>query len=240
MSTCHSGVLSFIFVLAFVRGQVPAPLAPFVLCDEEQFLPAVAVIPRQSRYGACNFRSPPISHPLLSKNDARPRSLHNFSQLVRFLTVGVVSQALFMTGYNFSVMTFEPLGYAASLIYAVFYTFYIPVGHLLQCFFVIGWPAEYLPSLMSNAPIGLTAMAIGMALTGFLSKVRFNAAAKDWISSTFGTEPHDPKEEEGEFYSSLVVMIATGVWCYVLSVYVNAAPVKSVKANSEKDLAKEL
>ena len=193
-----------------------------------------------TRYGACYFRSPPISHPLLSKNYARPRSLHNFSQLVRFLAIGVVSQALFMTGYNLSVLTFEPLGYATSTIYAVFYFFYIPVGHLLQCFFVIGWPVEYIPSLMSNAPIGLTAMAIGTVLTGFLSNVRFNTAAEDWISSTFGTEPHDHLEEEGEFYSSLVVMIATGVWCYVLSLHVNAAPVNTVKAKAEKDPAKDL
>mmetsp|Transcript_14101 Transcript_14101/g.30653 ORF Transcript_14101/g.30653 Transcript_14101/m.30653 type:complete len:145 (+) Transcript_14101:463-897(+) len=144
-----------------------------------------------------------------------------------------------MTGYNFSVMTFEPLGYPASTIYAVFYTCYIPVGHIMQCLFVFGWPKDYLSSLMSNAPIGLTAMAIGTALTGFLSKIEFNALAEDWISSAFGTEKHDHSEEEGEFYSSLVVMVATGVWCYVLSLYVNAAEPEK-KGNAEKDPAKEL
>lgn len=161
------------------------------------------------------------------------------SQSVRFLAIGAASQVLFMTGYNFSVLTFEPMGYAAATIYAVFYAFYIPIGHVLQCLFVFGWPADYLPSLMANAPIGLTAMAIGTALTGFLSKIEFNATAEDWISSIFGTEMHDHSEEEGEFYSSLVVMVATGVWCYVLSLYVNAASPQEAK-KAEKDPAKEL
>ncbi|KAL3776195.1 hypothetical protein ACHAW5_008558 [Stephanodiscus triporus] len=177
-------------------------------------------------------------------SSSKPRliheSLHIISQSIRFLAIGVVSQGLFMTGYNFSLSTLEPLGYSASTIYAMFYTFYIPVGHLLQCFFVFGWPDEYLPSLMSNVPIGLTAMAIGTALTAFLSKVRFNATAEDWISLALGTEPRDRSKDEGEFYSSLVVMIATGVWCYVLSLYVNATPVPTAKANAEKDPAKEL
>jgi len=145
-----------------------------------------------------------------------------------------------MAGYNFSILTFEPLGYPASTIYAVFYTFYIPVGHLWQCLFVFGWPDKYVPSLMANAPIGLSAMAIGTALTGFLSKIGFNASAEDAISSAFGTEMHDHSEEEGEFYSSLVVMVATGVWCFVLSLYVNAAAPAEGKKNSVKDPAKEL
>ena len=170
------------------------------------------------------------------------RSLNNISQSIRFLAIGVISQVIFMTGYNFSVVTFEPLGYTASTIYAIFYFFYIPFGHLLQCLFVFGWPDEYVPSLLSNAPIGLTAMAIGTVLTGFLSKIEFNATAEDWISSIFGTEMHDhsPEEDEGEFYSSLVVMVATGVWCYVLSLYVNAAKPEEGKKHDVKDPAKEL
>jgi hypothetical protein len=146
-----------------------------------------------------------------------------------------------MMGYNFSALTFEPLGYSPSTIYAAFYTLYIPVGHLLQCLFVIGWPEKYLPSLMSNAPIGLSAMAIGTALTGFLSKVGFDSAAEDWIrSSIFGTERRGHMEKDGEFYSSLIVMTATGVWCYVMSLYVNAVPAPVAKATAEKDPAKEL
>eukprot|EP00581_Thalassiosira_minuscula_P018168 CAMPEP_0183715452 /NCGR_PEP_ID=MMETSP0737-20130205/9664_1 /TAXON_ID=385413 /ORGANISM="Thalassiosira miniscula, Strain CCMP1093" /LENGTH=80 /DNA_ID=CAMNT_0025944547 /DNA_START=349 /DNA_END=591 /DNA_ORIENTATION=+ len=80
-------------------------------------------------------------------------------------------------------------------------------------------------------------MAIGTALTGFLSKMEFDGMVDDWMASAFGT-PHPPKEEEGEFYASLVVMVVTGVWSYVLSQYVNAA--KEPEKKGEKDPSKEL
>merc|ERR1719232_2093751 len=111
----------------------------------------------------------------MSSSSPKPRLIHEsfneISQSVRFMGVGVLGQVLFMTGYNVSIITFEPLGYTASTIYAIFYLFYIPLGHLMQCLFVFGWPKDYLPSLLANAPVGLTAMALGTALTGFLSKV---------------------------------------------------------------------
>mmetsp|Transcript_4666 Transcript_4666/g.10051 ORF Transcript_4666/g.10051 Transcript_4666/m.10051 type:complete len:180 (-) Transcript_4666:170-709(-) len=179
----------------------------------------------------------------MSPSPSKPRliheSLNDVSQSIRFLAVGVLSQIIFMTVYNFLLLTFEPRGYPASTIYALFYTSYIPVGHALMSLFVFGWPVDYLPSLMSNAPIGLTAMAIGTALTGFLSKIEFDALVEDWVSSTFGTAPHDHSEDEGEFYASLVVMAVTGVWSYVMSLYVNAAK-PAEKGNGDKDPAKEL
>eukprot|EP00577_Skeletonema_sp_RCC1716_P025805 CAMPEP_0113389272 /NCGR_PEP_ID=MMETSP0013_2-20120614/9533_1 /TAXON_ID=2843 ORGANISM="Skeletonema costatum, Strain 1716" /NCGR_SAMPLE_ID=MMETSP0013_2 /ASSEMBLY_ACC=CAM_ASM_000158 /LENGTH=170 /DNA_ID=CAMNT_0000272327 /DNA_START=89 /DNA_END=601 /DNA_ORIENTATION=- /assembly_acc=CAM_ASM_000158 len=159
-------------------------------------------------------------------------SLNNISQSIRFLVTGFLSQIIFMTTYNLLISIFEPMGYPASTIYAVFYTIYIPVGHALTALCVFGWPEKYLPSLMANAPIGLTAMAIGTALTGFLSKIGFNAMADDWISSIIGTDK-PVEEEEGEFYSSLVVMVATGVWCFVLSLYVNSEKKTDAK---EKEL----
>lgn len=183
---------------------------------------------------------PSTMSPSPPKSRLAHESLEGIPQSTRFLAVGVAGQVIFMAGLNFSMLTFEPLGYPASTIYAAFYLCYIPVGHLLQSLFVFGWPADYLPSLMANVPIGLTAMAIGTALTGFLSKIEFNATAEDWISSTFGTETHDhEQEEEGEFYSSLVVMVATSVWTYLLSVYINSAKPED-KHKVEKDPAKEL
>ena len=138
-----------------------------------------------------------------------------------------------MTCYNLLVSTFEPMGHPASKIYAIFYTMYIPVGHALTSLFVFGWPTKYLPSLLANAPIGLTAMALGTALTGFLSKVEFNAYAEDLISSVLGMENASAEDEEGEFYSSLVVMVATGLWSVVLSFVVNSEKKTDVK---EKEL----
>lgn len=166
-------------------------------------------------------------------------SLNDVSQSIRFVVAGLVSQVLFMTGYNFALVTFEARGVPASTIYAVFYTCYIPVGHALNSLTVFGWPADYLPSLMSNAPIGLTAMAIGTALTGFLSRVKFDALVEEWASSVFGTAPPDHSKDEGEFYASLVVMVATGIYCFVLSLYVNSAKADDAKP-ADKDPAKEL
>ncbi|KAK1745826.1 hypothetical protein QTG54_003750 [Skeletonema marinoi] len=148
------------------------------------------------------------AHPSSSTNttimtSSKPRliheSLNNISQSIRFLVTGFLSQIIFMTTYNLLISIFEPMGYPASTIYAIFYTIYIPVGHALTALCVFGWPEKYLPSLMANAPIGLTAMAIGTALTGFLSKIGFNAMADDWISSIIGTDKPVEEEEESLF-----------------------------------------
>jgi ABC-type transport system involved in multi-copper enzyme maturation permease subunit len=147
--------------------------------------------------------------------------LNQISQTIRFFANGILSQTLFMAGYNLSVLHFEHLGYPASTIYAVFYMLYIPIGHLLGCLLVFGWPNNYLASLLSNAPVGLTAMAIGSVLTGFLSKMEFDIMVENWMANQFGTKKPE-EEEEGEFYASLVVMVVTGVWTYILSTYVNS------------------
>jgi len=170
---------------------------------------------------------------LQTSNNYNKRSLNNISQSIRFFVTGFVSQIIFMTCYNLLISTFEPMGHPASKIYAIFYTMYIPVGHALTSLFVFGWPTKYLPSLLANAPIGLTAMALGTALTGFLSKVEFNAYAEDLISSVLGMEKASAEDEEGEFYSSLVVMVATGLWSVVLSFVVNSEKKTDVK---EKEL----
>lgn len=108
---------------------------------------------------------------------------------------------------------------------------------------MFGWPEKYVSSLLSNAPVGLTAMVIGSMLTGFLSKIEFDVMVESWMAYQFGTNSPKNSEEEGEFYASLVVMVVTAVWTYVLSTYVNstAADKKSASASSsEKDPGKEL
>jgi len=93
---------------------------------------------------------------------------------------------------------------------------------------------------MSNAPIGLTAMALGTILTGFLSRMGFDGMVEDLAASAFGkVDVDDSKgEEAGEFYASIVVTVVTSVWSYLLSQYVNAAPAQKVK--EEKEPGKEL
>lgn len=132
-----------------------------------------------------------------------------------------------MVWYNSAIDRFEE-SYAASTIYAVTYLLFIPVSHALMSCIVFGWPAQYVKSLMSNAPVGLSAIVIGAACTAYLDRVGFQILAEDWIQTYITGAPSppeetdDPPESSGEFYSSLVVMVITGVWSYFLSVLVNA------------------
>ena len=92
---------------------------------------------------------------------------------------------------------------------------------------------------MSNAPIGVTAMMLGTFLTGYLDRTGFEKFADDFIAdqklAILGI-PRDDEEELAEFYSSLVVLIITGLWSYALSMYVNAAPSKGKGDPSKKEL----
>jgi hypothetical protein len=135
--------------------------------------------------------------------------------------------------YNWAIAVWEET-YPASTIYSVVYFFYIPLGHALSCLLVFGWPKTYLPNLLSNYPIGITAIFIGAALTAYLDHIHFEDTASDWIHDTF-TGRHDEKEEKGEFYSSFLVLIVTSVWTYVLSCWVNAPPPEG-KEDEKKEL----
>lgn len=153
------------------------------------------------------------------------RFLHKVPMHIRFGLNGFISNVGFMVAYNMAVVQFEAMA-PASTIYSVVYLIFIPVSHALISLLVFGWPERYFPSLMSNAPIGLTAIALGAMLTAYLDRTGFNKLAVDFISETwvslgYASEPK-PEEEKGEFYSSLVVLIITGVWTFVLSVVINS------------------
>jgi len=96
-----------------------------------------------------------LIHPLLNKIPLQ----------FRFGFNGVLSNLLFMLVYNYAVEYFDKI-YTPSTIYSVVYLFFIPLSHLMVSLLVFGWPERYLKSLMSNFPIGLTAIAMGSALTG--------------------------------------------------------------------------
>mmetsp|Transcript_14661 Transcript_14661/g.21867 ORF Transcript_14661/g.21867 Transcript_14661/m.21867 type:complete len:179 (+) Transcript_14661:107-643(+) len=168
-----------------------------------------------------------------------PRLLHDsLKQIplnIRFGLIGALSNVIFLTGYN---ATLHQVGESMSdaYVYSVFYVFYIPVGHALQCLFVWGWPDPYLPNLLSNAPIGLTAMALGTFLTRYLDQMNFNDTVDDFLKSSFsmGDESRDSGEEEKN-YVSFAVMIATGLWSFILSNLINTPSKKSEK-EPEKEL----
>ena len=137
-----------------------------------------------------------------------------------------------MVVYNTAVILWEDK-IEVTTIYAIIYFFYIPLGHLLGVLLVFGWPERYFSSLMSNFPIGLTAIAIGGLLTGYLDSLRFSDRVDEYIRQNFSFSkmpPRDPNEQhQSEFWSSVVVLIVTSIWTYVLSIYVNRSPTKSEK-----------
>lgn len=155
---------------------------------------------------------------------------------VRFGISGLLSNIIFMVLYNVSVSQFEE-SYPASTIYAVVYFLFIPLSHALTSLLVFGWPRYYLTSLLSNYPIGLTAIALGSALTGYFHRVAFNEGVEDFIRTYITWKDIDEfttdDDKKGEFYSSLVVLVVTSLWTYVLSVMVNAPSADETKKEKE-------
>lgn len=139
-----------------------------------------------------------------------------------------------MVAYNEAVVQFNAA--TASTIYSITYLFFIPLNHAFLSILVFGWPERYIPSLLSNTPVGLTAIILGAVLTEYLDENKFNelavdAVAKNWKYLGYEVEP-STEEEKGEFYSSLVVLFVTGVWTFFLSVFVNS----SAESRHKKEL----
>lgn len=159
------------------------------------------------------------------------RVLKKIPLQARFGVNGILSNVLFMVAYNIAVETIHSV--APSTIYAVLYFFFIPLGHAMVSLFVFGWPERYLASLLSNFPIGLSALGMGAFLTAYLDKIQFNENIEEFIRDnwTFSSMPartrHD--DEKHEFYSSIVVLVVTSLWTYVLSIYINTSSAKSEK-----------
>jgi hypothetical protein len=140
-----------------------------------------------------------------------------------------------MVSYNYAALMFENK-VAVSTIYSIVYLIYIPLGHAFVSLLVFGWPERYFSSLMSNFPIGLTAIAIGGALTGYLDSIHFSDIVDEFVRDNFTFSKMPPQvnaqgvhEKESQFWSSLVVLFVTSLWTYVLSIYVNAIPTISEK-----------
>mmetsp|Transcript_16507 Transcript_16507/g.45486 ORF Transcript_16507/g.45486 Transcript_16507/m.45486 type:complete len:253 (-) Transcript_16507:2060-2818(-) len=181
-----------------------------------------------------------------NKNQAPPKPrllhpvLHSMPLHCRFGLNGFLSNVLFMIAYNEAVVKFEDMA-SSSTIYATVYLIFIPISHAFISLLVFGWPERYVRSLMSNAPVGLTAIVLGAALTAYLDKIEFNewvaeAVTEYWLllgykadttgmtASITPTVKDEASRGGGEFYSSLFVLIVTGIWTFVLSVIVNAPP----------------
>jgi hypothetical protein len=178
--------------------------------------------------------APPVS--TISSSTDQPRVLHPLLLKLplhfRFGCNGLLSNVIFMVVYNWVVSLKALSTIPASTIYSVCYLFYIPLGHATASLLVFGWPDRYIPSLMSNFPIGLTAIAIGGGLTALLDKMEFNEHTEEYIRDnfTFSKMPaRSAEDKKSEFYASFLVLIVTSIWTYVLSVYINSQPQKSEK-----------
>jgi hypothetical protein len=157
-----------------------------------------------------------------------------------------------MIAYDAAVKQFGAVA-ASFTIYSVVYLIFIPVSHAIISLLVFGWPERYIRSLMSNAPVGLTAIVLGASLTAYLDQIEFNvwvqeAMVEYWrflgypmdapteaVTVPPGVEGGDSSLSSspstatgGEFYSSIFVLIVTGIWTFVLSVMVNA-PAESLE-----------
>lgn len=135
----------------------------------------------------------------------------------------------------------EPLGFSPSSIYAIYYALYIPVGHFQTCIFVFGWPENYIKSLMSVVPIGLSAMVLGTVTTTILEKVDFDVKCDTFLetfvySLVYGENSRKlsvDDEEASTLYSSVFVMVATGLWTFALTSIVMSKPKEATEKKAE-------
>jgi hypothetical protein len=138
-----------------------------------------------------------------------------------------------MLAYNYAAITFEHQ-VSVSTIYSIVYFIFIPLGHAFVSLLVFGWPDRYVASLMSNFPIGLTAIAIGSVLTAYLDAIRFSEVVDEFIRDNFQFSKMPPRvsadeADDSQFWSSLLVLFVTSIWTYALSIYINTIPTKSEK-----------
>ena len=157
--------------------------------------------------------------------------LANIPLPIRFVLSGVTGNVFFMAAYNMAFQRFQSVA-SASAIFAVVQFACIIVNHLLNVGIVFGWPDNYFASLMSNMPIGLTSLAMGSFGAGYLERINFD----DQVLVFLSQEVNDETEAKGGFYSSLVVMGATGIFNYVALNIVNKAPSNENNVDKNKEL----
>jgi hypothetical protein len=173
----------------------------------------------------------PMSNVTMSKPRLLHESLHVIPQTLRFGATGAFGNVLFLLGYNLCLSAWESPRFPASRIYAIFYCIFIPIAHALNSVLVFGWPQHYLASLVSNAPIGLSAMLIGTACTGYLDQIHFERTIHQFISSS--DDLWNTQDHKEQFYSSLIVMAITGLWSYALAMWVNTTPAHDKASKKE-------
>mmetsp|Transcript_21582 Transcript_21582/g.27236 ORF Transcript_21582/g.27236 Transcript_21582/m.27236 type:complete len:179 (+) Transcript_21582:101-637(+) len=146
--------------------------------------------------------------------------LHDYPQDLRYFISGLINTAGFMFSLWMATVSFREM-YSASTIYAISNLFFIPIGHAVSSLLVFGWPEHYVQNLLLNAPIGLVGTAIGSFATEFLDRLGFDAVCHGLLGRLAIVEI---EEEAARVYTSIMVMIVTGVWGYIVSNIVNSSP----------------
>ena len=119
--------------------------------------------------------------------------------------------------YNTALATFQPLA-SASVIFAAVQFCCIILNHFLNVGIVFGWPASYITSLMSNMPVGLSALVLGAATTSMLEQVEFDSR----VNTILGYVEDELEEAKGGFWGSIAVMAVTGAFSFFALNFVNA------------------
>ena len=120
--------------------------------------------------------------------------------------------------------------YSASTIYTFVNLFCIPIGHAVSSLLVFGWPQKYFQNLCLNAPISIVGTVVGSLCTEFFDRMEFDAAC---YKVMMGLNVMKEAKEGSNMFSSVLVMIITGLWSYVLSNIVNSTPKEKTKHDKE-------
>ena len=161
---------------------------------------------------------------------------------VRFVLSGVIGNVFFMAAYNATYKALHKL-YSATTVFSVVQFVCIVVNHFLNVGLVFGWPTgRYLSSLLSNMPVGLVSLAMGAFLAGYLEQKQFDVVCGEWVQEQLGWDMSsgngggDEEDDTSTLFSSVAVMLATGVFNYVALNLVNGS---SSSSDSGKDKDKK-
>lgn len=142
--------------------------------------------------------------------------LENVPLPIRFVISGVTGNAIFLIVYNMALSALKS-AYDAGVIFSVVQFGCIVLNHFLNVGIVFGWPENYLSSLLSNMPVGLTSLALGAWLAGSLERNQFDFQVK----LALGLLQEGEEEAAGGLLSSIAVMSVTGVYNYVVLNIIN-------------------
>ena len=146
---------------------------------------------------------------------------------MRFPLSGVLGNAIFLAAYN---QTLQLVDWPASTVFAVVQFGCIFVNHWLNISLVFGWPDNYVASLAANAPVGLSALGLGAWITSTLEAAAFDL----WLAEQVPWLLDPAQQTVGGFWTSIVVMIATGLFSYVALTLVNAKTPADDEAKKKK------